>query len=45
MDVGQTFCIPDLSGTTGQNAEKLLFFYKKLVGNLYGEGGRGGCGL
>lgn len=36
MDVGQTFCVPDLSGTRGQNAEKILFFCKNVVGNLYG---------
>lgn len=36
VDVGQTFCVPDLSGTRGQNAEKMLFFCKNGVGNLYG---------
>lgn len=35
MDVGQTFCVPDLSGTRGQNAEKMLCFYKNVVGNLF----------
>lgn len=35
MDVGQTFCVPDLSGTRGQNGEKMLCFNINVVGNLF----------